>query len=479
MLQEALDTLIALPDPDGGRAVLTAAGRPQFQDELSKGKIYKRLMNWDDPAAVDYVLKEMQARPQFVDEASVQWLLQKDPEGAAGILLAQAQKDGLTPPLISYFAQKRYTPSIPLLVSSIEKNQNTEACMKALADMRSPDADAAVLSMAQKDGPAQLRAVQALPDLQDASKKNEARTVLETMWKNNPPGELRTAALNGFAKMRGMNPSDLEREAAFPMAEIQGDLAAVTYEDQAKKRDLPGPANVQPSQPVTPAVVPAKPTQPAQPAQPVRPAQPLVSQPTTPQTQPIRPAQPAVQPAIQPQKPSPRNEVASKPADKPAVKPIDKPAAVKPTDKPAANPADKASAVKPDPRDEPPPLDERAARAYREKIGNIFYDTFGDAGGSQVLKRIQDSLYTYSESNSTAADFVIRSYRKRYGGTDGAIRKMLARGLKQPDCVAALVNNIKTEYPSREMQIYALSKIFALQRWQSQVILELSQEVQL
>jgi len=128
--------------------------------------------------------------------------------------------------------------------------------------------------------------------------------------------------------------------------------------------------------------------------------------------------------------------------------------------------------------DQAPPLDERAAAAYRARLGNIFDEAFGDGAGP-ILKRIQDSLLTYSESNSSSAEFVIRSYRKRYGRSDVAIRKMLSRGLRQPDSLNAILTNIKTEYGSREMQIYALSKLLALQRWQSQVILELSQEIQL
>ncbi len=59
------------------------------------------------------------------------------------------------------------------------------------------------------------------------------------------------------------------------------------------------------------------------------------------------------------------------------------------------------------------------------------------------------------------------------------IRKLLARGLRQPDSLGVVVSNIKAEYAGKEMQVYALARMFALQRWQAQVILELSQEVQL
>ncbi|HMU85813.1 MAG TPA: hypothetical protein PKC35_20870, partial [Leptospiraceae bacterium] len=67
----------------------------------------------------------------------------------------------------------------------------------------------------------------------------------------------------------------------------------------------------------------------------------------------------------------------------------------------------------------------------------------------------------------------------RYGGTDGSIRKLLSRGLRQPDCLGVVVQNVKAEYSGKEMQVYALARFFALQRWQAQVILELSNEVPL
>lgn len=473
MVGEALDTLIAIPDPEGERAVLEASTRPQFQAPEYREKILRRLLGSDSQQARDFVLKEIKAKPDLMNDPTIlSWVVAKDPPGASELVLAHVQKNpaSLNEQTINYFGTKRYTPSIPVLLSSIDSGKNADLCLKTLAQMGDPKADAAILSIAQKESPVQMRAIQALPEMKDPDRRKEAESVLEGMWKNNPPGEMKTTALTGLAKMRGQDPLELEREAAFPMANVQGDLAVNSLEDRAAKRDMISP------EPVKPAVTPV---------------QPVVTQPTVVPTRPVQPSQPQVVQPAQPSKPvvtAPRNEPAhTQPAkpdakkDQVAVRTDDK---TKPADKKDEKRDDKKIAAtdnkprKPDPKDEPPPLDQRASDAYRERISNLFADTFGD-GGSQVLRRIQDSLFTYSESNSTAAEFMVRSYRKRYGGSDTAIRKMMARGLKQPDCMAAILNNIKTEYPTKEMQIYAISKLFALQRWQSQVVLELSQETQL
>jgi len=390
----------------------------------------------------------------FQTPAAAEYLVKKDLPGTPDILFAAAKDKPaiLTVPVAQYFVDKRYAPFIPMIVANIEKGENVDQNLKVLSTMNTTESNNALLDLAGKDTPARPAVLRVLPDIKDTEARERAQTVLEETWKNNEPGPLRTTALEGYAAMRGLDPKELERDRAFPMADAQGDLAVNTLADRA-------PASEQKVQP-TNRVVPQQRVTPASPANPAAPAT-------------VTPARPApVLPADKQEARTDKKTDADKKADKKSEKSeradqkdqkklVEDKRALPQTDEPA------------------PPLDERASAAYRQRLNNLFLDTFGEAGGPAVLRRMQDTLATYSESRSSSADFMIRSYRRRYGGSDAVIRKLLARGLRQPDALGVVVQNIKAEYPSKEMQVYALSRLFALQRWQSQVIIELSQEVPL
>lgn len=483
LLQDALDTILAAPNPKGETYAMEAYRRPQFQDSVSQNKIISRLLRGESPQSAEFILAQVKANPALLTAEVADWLLKKDPAGAAEIVLSQIKSNAvfqtpaaaeylvkkdlpgtpdvlfaaardkpalLTPPVAQYFVDKRYAPFIPMIVSNIEKGENVDQNLKVLSTMNTTESNNALLDLAGKDTPARPAVLRVLPDIKDTEARERAQTVLEETWKNNEPGPLRTTALEGYAAMRGLDPKELERDRAFPMAEAQGDLAVNTLADRAQPSEQKTqPARVVPQdrgiQSVTPAPAPA-----------VRPATPAA---------PAVPARTDKQEA----KTDKKTDAADKKSDKKAEKAEQKDQKKLVEDKRAQPPADEAV----------PPLDERASAAYRQRLSNLFLDTFGETGGPAVMRRMQDTLATYSESRSSSADFMIRSYRRRYGGSDAVIRKLLARGLRQPDSLGLVVQNIKAEYPSKEMQIYALSRLFALQRWQSQVIIELSQEVPL
>ncbi|MCE9599159.1 MAG: hypothetical protein K8S54_14445 [Spirochaetia bacterium] len=419
---EALDVVIACPGDIGDRAVLTISQRAEFQDPESKKKIINRLMQSESKEATDYVLKEIAANPALIDDAMVKWLLERDPPGAADLLLAQVQAkpEILNDGIATYFGKKKLTAAVPLLIASIKANRSPEASLRALSQIGGTEANQTIIDVAKTDNAARVEALRLLPQIKDESKKTEIMKLLTETW-DKGSGPVRSTSLESLAKMRGLEPEGLERDLLFSMSDVQGDLAVNTLSDK-KRESTNVPATSRDLKPSTPRVDVKKDSK-------------------------------------------PDVKVDAKTEAKKDARPVDKP-----TDKKETKPATAER--------EPLPVDERASIAYKQRISNIFTDTFGD-GGSAILRRIQDSLYTYSESNTPSAEFIIRAYKKRYGGNDAAVRKMLARGLKQPDCLNAVLTNVRAEYPSKEMQIYALSKLFALKRWQSQVLLEVSQELQL
>lgn len=424
--QEALDVVASCPGSIGDQAVLKISQRPEFQDAESRKKILNRLMQSDSKEAADYILKEMSANPALIDDAMVKWLLEKDPAGASELLLAQVQAkpEILNDGIATYFGKKKYAPAVPALIAAVKANRSPEACLRALSLIGGPEANQIIIDTAKADGPGQVQAIRLLSEIKDETKKAEITKLLTETW-DKGSGPVRSSALESLAKLRGLEPEGLERDMLFSMNDVQGDLAVNKLSDK-KSTNVPA-----------------------------------TSRDLVPSTAKADVKKDAKQDVKVDLKTDAKKD--SKVADKKDSRPAD-------SDKKDVKPA----AV---PEKAPLPVDERAGLAYKQRISRIFADTFGD-GGAAILKRIQDALYTYSESNSPSAEFVIRAYKKRYGGNDAAVRKMLARGLKQPDCLNALLTNVRAEYPSKEMQIYALSKLFALKRWQSQVILEVSQEVQ-
>jgi hypothetical protein len=437
LLQDALDAILAAPNPKGETYALDAAGRRQFQDPVSQAKILARLMRGESAESRNFVLARLKAKPELITAESAEWLVKNDLPGTPDLLFAAVEKNSsiLSPAVAQYFIDKRYAPFVPMIVANVEKGQNVEQNLKVLAGMNTPESNNALLDLAGKDTPARSSVLRVLPDIKEPEARQKAEGILEQTWQTNEPGPVRTTALEGYAAMRGMDAAELERDRAFPMADAQADLAVNTLPDKTQQ-------TVQPSSRVTP--------------------QQRITQPVTP----LKPAQ---------------REITQTPPD--SGKKTDK-AEKKSEDKKSDKAQDQKKPVedkriRPETSEPAPPLDDRASAAYWQRLERLFLDTFGESGGPAVLRRINDTLATYSESRSTSSDFMIRSYRRRYGGSDAVIRKLLARGLRQPDSLGVVVSNIKAEYAGKEMQVYALARMFALQRWQAQVILELSQEVQL
>lgn len=463
LLQDALDTILHAPNPKGERYAMEAFRRRQFQDPVSQNKIIARLLQGETAESREFVLLQLKAKPELLNEAVLAWLLDKEPAGTAELLVTQlknpvcqnarvaeylvkkdipgtpdalfaAARDKpsmLTPPVAQYFIDKRYAPFIPMIVSNIEKGENVDQNLKILSTMNSPEANTAVLDLARRDTPVRTQAMRVLPDIKEPEAREQAQVLLEQTWKTNEPGAVRSTALESYAQMRGVDPKDLERDRAFPMADVQADLSVNTLPEKQEPK-------------VQNRVVPRETVQPARPA----------PQQTRPQ-----PQQAVVTPRPDAKKTEPEKK--TEPKNERKAEPVPQ------------QPRTDSSGEK------APPLDERASAAYRNRIQNLMLDTFGESGGPYVMRRIQDSLATYGESRSTSADFMIRSYRKRFGGSEAVIRQLLARGLRQPDSLGAVIASIKEEYPGKEMQVYAIARLFALQRWQAQVILELSSEVQL
>ena len=59
-----------------------------------------------------------------------------------------------------------------------------------------------------------------------------------------------------------------------------------------------------------------------------------------------------------------------------------------------------------------------------------------------------------------------------YGINESKAIELMQKGINVPGSLNAILKNIKQEYGSESMQVYALSRFFAIARWQAQVLIE-------
>ncbi len=221
-----------------------------------------------------------------------------------------------------------------------------------------------------------------------------------------------------------------------------------------------------PEAPVTP-VPEAEPA----PAPPVAQAKPAEAKPVERLPAPEKPA-----PAPRKEPPAPSRKRVEKPKPSPAKPRASKKRVAKkrPTKKKRsvspARPARRAPAAKKRTR-KASPAASRQARRYRDRISANFRQTLGGDQAYDLELRLHNALLSYAESDSPSSQFLLRAYKKRYGGNEASLRKRMSRGLNQPGVLGAVISGVKREYDSRPLRIYALSRLFMIPRWQAEMLL--------
>ena len=114
---------------------------------------------------------------------------------------------------------------------------------------------------------------------------------------------------------------------------------------------------------------------------------------------------------------------------------------------------------------------------YRKRLGSRFDEAFGPELSGEIQNTINNALKSYAgwnENNPTAA-FILRSYRKHFGGDNAAQKERLQLGLSHPGSFSVIVRNVIDEYKTDAMRAYAISQFFeGIKRWQATIILDLA-----
>ncbi len=125
----------------------------------------------------------------------------------------------------------------------------------------------------------------------------------------------------------------------------------------------------------------------------------------------------------------------------------------------------------------PKPVRKKRARydsKYRQRLDRKFDSVFGPDLSSQLQAHLNNVLLSYADWKDDAKGrFILRSYRKYYGGDDDGARKRLREGLDHPGSFSVIVKNIIAEYDNDAMRIYAMSQFFNIKRWQAAILLDM------
>ncbi|GIX42518.1 MAG: hypothetical protein KatS3mg129_2251 [Leptospiraceae bacterium] len=112
------------------------------------------------------------------------------------------------------------------------------------------------------------------------------------------------------------------------------------------------------------------------------------------------------------------------------------------------------------------------SKSYANKISKelefLFLDDY-----KETQLNLHNALLTYAKSNSEKAKFIINAYREYYKiQNEEEIRELLSQGLFINQSIYGILSYVKKQYKRNDLQIYALTQLFAIKRKHAEKILE-------
>lgn len=434
----AIDTVAVVDGPEARDALFRMLDKPALRSPDTRRRILSHLIRRDEPGTVDELYERSRRNPS-----------------------------SLTGEVVEYFGMRRYTPAIPDIKRMVDDGRFVKEGIRALSMMREGDAEKFVLSIANNERhPGRPTAIQSLPRLMHPYYKKNARGMIRQLI-SQPPGSsgkeeylaalhaagglgmqedlfetlkeihtkspdpaVRSQALESMARMKGVDSYLMARDLRLPLAEKQSLLSL--WKGEQGNND-----NADRSSRST--------------------YRRRVSRYDNNERSSRRKSRPTTRERRQARE---KNRTATAlPGGEPS------PDIPGPGSRTVAEEEQGGKAIPDEPSD-------AEGRAYRAKVMETLMTVTPPKIASDLSRRVHNAFMSYADFNTPSAKFVIRSYRKAYGGDDAQIRRLLARGLNQPGSLGAVIRNVKTEYGSDAMRVYVIANLFALPRWQASILLE-------
>ena len=416
------DRAIALLDSlgeDAGRdALMKLYGSPGFAGKAEKEAIIARLLKRKDPITADFLRSRIRQNPELYNSVVANYMMEQGDEASARFFLSMAEKDRsiLNGEMARLFAEHSIEESVPLLKYMAENSVDPSAAFDALSRIKSPEAvEYLVQSAADTNHPNRLYAIRYLPQIENAELVVPVLRSIVLNYRNENT-EILHQAMESLGETEYSDESYNALKKVFLNVDSTETQAAAIVamarmrdmEPQALLEELKEEAREQAKDRKEPEVA-------------------VVTEP-----------EPEKRPTVRP----------SKPERKPTTTRI--------------RPGQYSKL----------PYTEAQSKRYTRLLSQVLGENLGGDSARQLMGQMHNSIRSYAESDTESSQFFQRSYMRYYGINESKAIELMQKGINVPGSLNAILKNIKQEYGSESMQVYALSRFFAIARWQAQVLIE-------
>ncbi|MCB1169721.1 MAG: HEAT repeat domain-containing protein [Leptospiraceae bacterium] len=412
----AIDLLDSLGPEKGRDALMGLYNRPGFNEPARREAIVARLLKREDGITADFLRTRVLQDPDLYNSVVGSYMLRQGDAASARFFVAMAEKDRsiLNGEMANLFGTHKTVEAVPLLKYMAENSVDPADAFDALTAIKDGGAAEYVLqSAADANHPSRLYAVRYLPQLGN----NELTVPV-----------LRSIVLN----YRSEN-TEILHQAMESLGETE-------YSDEsynALKRVF---LNVDSTETQAAAIV-------------------AMAR--------MRDMEP--QALLEELKEEARKQPPEE-TKKPEVAVVTKPDRPEPRPRPPRKTTE--TKIRPGQYSKLPYSKAQSAR-YVKMLGQVLGENLGSAPARNTMGQIHNSFRSYSESSTQSSKFFVRSYMRYYSINESKALELMKEGINVPGSLNAILSNVRREYGNESMQVYALSRFFAIPRWQSQVLLEL------
>ena len=408
----AIGLLDKLGPTKGRDALMKLYNTPGFTGKEEKEAIIAQLLKRNDSLTADFLRRRIEQEPELYNSVVGRYMIQQGDAKSAQFLASMAEKDRsiLSGEIAQFFGSQKLAESVPLLKYMTENSVDPAAAFDALTRIKEGGAaEYVVQAAADPKHPSRLYAIRYLPQLQN----NELTVPV-----------LRSIVLN----YRSEN-TEILHQAMESLGETE-------YSDEsyrALKRVFYGVESTETQAAAIVAMARMRDMDP--------------------------------QALLEELKKEAKEEVTRKP--EPAVTHVTRPhTEQKKTTKPTRTRIRPGSYSK-------LPYTKAQSQQYVRLLSQIMGESMGVSQAKNTLGQMHNSFLSYSDSDTETATFFRRSIGRYYNVPEEKATELMKEGINVPGSVNAILKNAKAEYGSESMQVYAVSRFFAIPRWQSQILIDL------
>lgn len=412
----AIDILDKLGPEAGRDALMRLFNGPGFDARPQKEAIVAKLLKRDDGITADFLRSRIQQDPDLYNSVVGSYMLDQGDEASGRFFVAMAAKDRsiLNGEMANLFAQHRLEEAVPLLKYMAENSVDPGDAFDALTTIKEGGAaEYVVQSAADPNHPARLYAIRYLSQLDNNDLTVPVLRSIVLNYKSENT-EILHQAMESLGETEYSDESYNALKTVFLNVESTETQAAAIVA-MARMRDMEPQALLDELK---------------------KQAETRKEEKKEPEATVVTKPEPAVTPRPRPEKrPAPTRVTPGQYGKLPYTK--------------------------------------AQSQKYLRMLGQVMGENMGSDPARNLMGQINNAFRSYSDAGSESAKFFERSYARYFGIDEAKARELLGEGINVPGSLNAILRNIKAEYGSESMQVYALSRFFAIPRWQSQVLIQL------